>query len=98
MVLKGVRVAWVSVLAGVWTAAIATVLGFEENTASRDVFRAVFSDPAAFKRARDLGVCLVGSDAFNNANVQHLYGSQHFGEGYVRWIDERKKHMPGRPP
>lgn len=85
-------------LAGIWTAAIASVLGFEENATSKSILRAVFSHPAAYKRARDLGVCLVGYDAFNKVNVRNLYGSQNFGDGYVRWIEERKKHMPDRPP
>ena len=85
-------------LEGVWTAAIATVLGFEENATSKSILRAVFSDPAAYKRAHDLGVCLVGYDVFNKVNVQNLYGSQNFGDGYVKWIDERTKHMPLRPP
>ena len=90
------RVAWVSILiTGVWTAAIATLLGFEENATSKDIFEAVFSDPAAFKRARDLRICLVGYDFFNSFNVQNLYGSQHFGDGNVSWTVERRKHMPG---
>ena len=85
-------------LAGVWTAAIATVLGFQENATSKDILQAVFSEPAAFKRARDLRICLVGYDFFNSINVQNLYGSQNFGDGYVSWTVERRKHMPGRPP
>ena len=52
------------------------MLGFEDNTPAKEILRAVFSDPAASKRARDLRICLVGYDAFNKVNVQNLYGSQ----------------------
>ena len=31
-------------------------------------------------------------------NVRNLYGSQFFGDGYVSWTDERRKHLPALPP
>ncbi len=34
----------------------------------------VYSDPVLYKRAQDLGICLVDYDFFNKLNVQNGYG------------------------
>ena len=72
------------------------MLGFEDNTPAKEILRAVFSDPAASKRARDLRICLVGYDAFNKVNVRNLYGSQVIeGDAYIGGEGRRGASIAG---
>lgn len=77
---------------GVWTEAIATVLGFASSSSSASIYRAVWTDARARQRAEDLGMTMVHANFFHGVNVFHRYGSITSKDaGYVSWTQERER-------
>lgn len=84
----------------IWTEAILNVLGLQGLNATAAA-TAVWTDPAAYSKARSLGVCVVAASFWGTRyaqNTRHMYGSLNFKEqGYPRWREERNVLL-GHPP
>jgi len=67
---------------GIWTRAVNASLGFPENEKALNVYknRHTFTGN---------GVRLEDDKFFSGKNVNNLYGSTQFGDGYISWTTER---------
>ena len=69
---------------GIWTGAIQSLLNMQDKDAEA-IFKVYKSDPAPFN---NLGIYIIGAPYFNGLYSKNLYGSQSFGDGYVRWTEQ----------
>lgn len=72
----------------VWTAAIKSYLDLEHLTNAVDIFDMYKKDRSEFIKK---GIYLLEQDYFTHIYTKNIYGSQNFGDGYVKWTDERDK-------
>ena len=76
---------------GIWTEAIRAYL--ESNNLingiakAQEIFKEYKKKPGVF---HDYGIYLLSKDYYEKIYSKNLYGSQNFGDGYVKWIDEAK--------
>lgn len=80
---------------GIWTQAVARALGLQSHSA-RDIARAVWTEPAAYRRAHAMGACVVAASFWGDTvpqNARNLYWSRESirDELYPSWIKERDK-------
>jgi len=74
----------------IWTDAIINYLNVDVNTKHRakDVFEMYKKNPTYFN---DLGIYILSINYFQNIYTQNEYGSQNFGDDYIKWIDQVNK-------
>lgn len=73
---------------GIWTDAIAAYLQNEDLTrgkTSLEIFKDYKKNPGKF---HEYGIYLLSRDYFDKIYSKNLYGSQNFGDDYVKWTDE----------
>lgn len=77
---------------GIWTEAISAYLESEGLTKrlhkSGEIFGEYKKNPGKFN---EYGIYLLSSDYYEKIYSKNLYGSQNFGDGYVKWTDEAKQ-------
>ena len=77
----------------IWTAAIRKYLEDEgiikgnAKATSLEIFKDYKKNPGKFN---DYGIYLLSKDYYEKIYSKNLYGSQNFGGGYVKWIDQAK--------
>jgi mannosyltransferase OCH1-like enzyme len=74
----------------IWTAAIIDYLEYEGLTTAKgalEIFKDYKKNPGKF---HEYGIYLLSKDYYEKIYSKNLYGSQNFGDGYVKWIDEAK--------
>jgi len=75
----------------IWTAAITEYLeykGLAKGSAkSGEIFKDYKKNPGKF---HEYGIYLLSKDYYEKIYSKNLYGSQNFGDGYVKWIDQAK--------
>jgi mannosyltransferase OCH1-like enzyme len=72
---------------GIWTEAIKDYLMLPTLSA-KEIFEAYKRDTDKFN---NIGLYILDAKYFASIYSKNLYGSQTFGDGYVKWIDEIKK-------
>lgn len=72
---------------GVWTAAIKDYLGMPQGNAS-GIYRAYKHQPEIFNKQ---GIYIYNRKYFSGKYSKNLYGSQFFGDGYIRWTEAAQK-------
>jgi hypothetical protein len=80
----------------VFTEAVSISLGLPASLTAAGITKAVWTDPAVYRRARGLGVCIVANSFWSHPispqNVKNLFGSTTFKDKwYPSWIDERRE-------
>jgi len=77
---------------GIWTEALISFLKSEgivsSGKTSGEIFKEYKKTPGIFNES---GIYLLSEDYYKNIYSKNLYGSQTFGDGYVKWTDEVKK-------
>jgi len=74
----------------IWTAAIASYLeseGLTKEKGALEIFKDYKKNPGKF---HGYGIYLLSKDYYEKIYSKNLYGSQNFGDGYVKWTDEAK--------
>ena len=79
---------------GVWTDALIDYLGLSPQEipagkAARYTYDRYTQDRQFRKRINRKGVYLFPREFFDGQASKNLFGSQNFGDGYIRWVDER---------
>lgn len=69
---------------GIWTEAIQSLLNMQGKDAEA-IFKVYKNNPAPFN---NIGIYIIDTPYFNGFYSKNLYGSQSFGDGYVRWIEQ----------
>jgi mannosyltransferase OCH1-like enzyme len=76
---------------GIWTHAIVAYLESKDltkgNTSAKGIFKEYKKNPRVFN---EYGIYLLSKDYYEKIYSKNLYGSQNFGDGYLKWIDEAK--------
>jgi mannosyltransferase OCH1-like enzyme len=75
---------------GIWTDAIASYLdseGLVKKGSSGEIFKEYKKNPGKF---HEYGIYFLSKDYYEKIYSKNLYGSQNFGDGYVKWTDEVK--------
>lgn len=75
---------------GIWTDAIAAYLQNEDLTrgkTSLEIFKEYKKTPEKF---HEYGIYILSKDYYEKIYSKNLYGSQNFGDDYVKWTDEAK--------
>lgn len=76
---------------GIWTDAISAYLVEEgltkENSKAGEIFKEYKKTPEKF---HEYGIYFLSKDYYEKIYSKNLYGSQNFGDGYIKWTDEVK--------
>ena len=74
---------------GIWTDAISAYLEAEGlgGGKSGEIFKEYQKNPGKF---HEYGLYLLSKEHYEKIYSKNLYGSQNFGDGYVKWTDEAK--------
>jgi mannosyltransferase OCH1-like enzyme len=78
---------------GIWTDAISSYLDSEgitkaKGTKAGEIFKEYKKNPGVF---HEYGIYFLSADYYSKIYSKNLYGSQNFGDGYVKWTDEVKE-------
>jgi alpha 1,6-mannosyltransferase len=76
----------------IFTDAIRKYIGWNDKS-SGEIYDAYVNSEESRRQIQEKGVYLLNKDAFENTYSRNLYGSQNFGDGYIKWIEERKKFL-----
>ena len=64
---------------------------FDRNHAKTLLTMYLNQSSPVYKRCREFGIAFEEKAFFQGKNLKHLYGSQKFRDGYVKWVDQRRK-------
>ena len=73
---------------GVWTDALKSYLGLEHLTNAKAVYDMYTKDKSYFVTK---GIYILSEKYFDKIYTSNIYGSQFFGDGYIKWTDEVNK-------
>jgi mannosyltransferase OCH1-like enzyme len=80
---------------GIFRKAINAYLGYPQKLSS-DVFQLYNTNQRAKQEINRKGIYFLDTSYFREKYSKHLFGSQHFGDGYNKWIHEIL-NIQGRP-
>ncbi|MDE3055596.1 MAG: hypothetical protein KGI80_02725 [Verrucomicrobiota bacterium] len=80
----------------IWTEAICDYLGVHCKTA-KEIYSLYVCDSNFREHINSLGVWLYSENNYKGMWSSNLYGSQFFGDNYIKWIDERDKILRNLP-
>jgi mannosyltransferase OCH1-like enzyme len=75
---------------GIWTEALLDYIG-EPQATPQQIFEYYQREPAFRERLHGLGIWILPATHYSGLWSRHLFASQSFGEGYVRWPEERER-------
>ncbi len=75
---------------GIWTDALSGYMGVPYQS-SKQIYGRYLQDPVFKQHVNKLGIWLLPASYYAGECSQNLYGSQSFGDGYIRWGVERDR-------